>query len=998
MDLLTAMAHLKLTCFHTVQVALDGRPLQRFRSSNNVALLVYLAVERRSHQRSTLAGLLWPDAPEAKARRNLNQILLHLRREVHDQGQHAPFFTITKQTLGWNSESDAWVDVVAFREQLAAVHQHDHADLHTCPTCTDQLAQTIALYQGEFLNDFTIPDSDLFEQWVNTTREQLHRQALDGFVQLSDCYTAQGDLAQAQQIIQQLVDLAPWQEEAHRRLMWLLARRGQRSQALAQYDSLSQILLDELGVPPGEETNTLYDQILAGEIRLDDESSPITATTQSQRTHSSKHPPTSPYLVPPPPPHFVGRTGELEQLQQTLLTGGASIVAIVGMGGAGKTSLATQFAQELRAEFTDGVLWANTTTSDPMAILDSWGRAYGYDFSGLTDVESRASAVRGVLAEKQVLLLLDNVEQTAQVQPLLVQGEDGAVLLTTRDLDVATALNAEPLRLGELAAESSRELLVQILGAERVTAEEEAATTIGELLHHLPLAVEIVAQRLKSRHRMKLAQMVARLQDQQQRLGLEISDRAVRSSFAVSWDALDDALQAFFPLLALFEGRPFAAEALSYLADMDLFAVEDSLYTLTALSLVKEEGEIYYRQHPLLADFAREKLGDAAPVLRRFSDYYYNFSREHAAAYARLQPEWGNIIAAIDAAYQQERWQQVIDYAGILTQTWLAQARFNDARKVHRWTDHAAQQLGDKEAQATNLVRWGEIALEQNEYDEAKEYLSAGLSLWMNLEEDFGVADAQFQLARIDIERGDYEDAKKRLDECLSIRIILGDLAGVAEVKYSQALVCFAYNNLEQAESLLQEALTNQSRFSDHRHMISTLRLLAQVASKNQLFGRAYSFCKEAQNLCLELHEDAELATVQYTLAIIQRDAKDFLAAKTNAEEALTIFRQLGLRRLAGMTLYQLGMILKGLEDVEQALIHTVESISVAKSVQNSLGQLYAIVLLGDLHHSLTNWKESKLAWQEAEQLALQLNHDGVLLQLAEKVGQHSVNCNGSAC
>ncbi|MCB0110975.1 MAG: hypothetical protein KDE53_33875, partial [Caldilineaceae bacterium] len=93
-----------------------------------------------------------------------------------------------------------------------------------------------------------------------------------------------------------------------------------------------------------------------------------------------------------------------------------------GMAGVGKTTLVAQLARLLREHFRDGVLWAYTADSEPLDILGSWAQALGYDFSSLSDVENRAAALRGVLVDKEVLLLLDDVRSVARVRPLLVNG------------------------------------------------------------------------------------------------------------------------------------------------------------------------------------------------------------------------------------------------------------------------------------------------------------------------------------------------------------------------------------------------------------------------------------------------------------------------------------------------------------------------------------------------------------------------------------------------
>ncbi|MCB0090479.1 MAG: bacterial transcriptional activator domain-containing protein, partial [Caldilineaceae bacterium] len=118
-------------------------------------------------------------------------------------------------------------------------------------------AQAAALYAGPFLDDFYVADSDLLEDWMVTTRERLHQQMLTALSKLTEQQETQGKWDNALASVRRLLALAPWQEEAHCQLMRLLARSGQRSAALAQYDTLTQMLMDELGVSPAPETDAL---------------------------------------------------------------------------------------------------------------------------------------------------------------------------------------------------------------------------------------------------------------------------------------------------------------------------------------------------------------------------------------------------------------------------------------------------------------------------------------------------------------------------------------------------------------------------------------------------------------------------------------------------------------------------------------------------------------------------------------------------------------------
>ena len=243
---------LHLTLLGNPEVRRDGVPVTNLRSRKAMALLCYLAVTGRPHRRSFLVGLLWGQMPEAHARNNLSKALTHLRRAV---GSH---LHISRRELAFDRERPYWLDVEAFEQSASAL-----ADI-------EGLQRAVELYRGDFLEGFYVHQSPAFEEWVLAQRARLRELALQALHTLATHHSRRGTAghATAMQYTTRLLALDPWREEAHRQLMVLLARSGQRSAALAQYQTCFQALADELGVEPAEETVALYEQIRAGQLEL----------------------------------------------------------------------------------------------------------------------------------------------------------------------------------------------------------------------------------------------------------------------------------------------------------------------------------------------------------------------------------------------------------------------------------------------------------------------------------------------------------------------------------------------------------------------------------------------------------------------------------------------------------------------------------------------------------------------------------------------------------
>jgi len=225
-----------------------------FKSDKVRALLTYLAVEAdQPHRREALAGLLWPEWPDRQARSNLRYALSNLRRTIGDRDAAPPFLLITRDALQFNIDSEHWLDVAAFTNLRG---------LQDIP----DLERAVALYRGGFLEGFSVGDAAPFEEWALLKREQLSRQVLETLHSLAAIYEEQGEYERAQAYARQQVQLEPWNEEAHQQLMRVLALGGQRSAALAQYQSCSRVLADELGVEPARETVALYESIRDGTL------------------------------------------------------------------------------------------------------------------------------------------------------------------------------------------------------------------------------------------------------------------------------------------------------------------------------------------------------------------------------------------------------------------------------------------------------------------------------------------------------------------------------------------------------------------------------------------------------------------------------------------------------------------------------------------------------------------------------------------------------------
>ncbi|HVX20769.1 MAG TPA: BTAD domain-containing putative transcriptional regulator [Acidimicrobiales bacterium] len=873
----------RVRCLGGLRVEQDGtQPAFAYQKAK--ALVVYLVLNRRPVSRRALAELLWGEVPEQKGRAGLRVVLHDVRRSLGE------VLVAEGDEVGLAGSAPVATDVLAFE---AAVDD-------------GAWDQAVTLYRGPFLDGFSVERAPGFDQWVLQTRERLHQVAATALLARAEEHEAAGATASAVAVLGRMVALDPWDEEARRRLMAVLAGSGRPAAALDVYRGLAHHLAVEAGDVPEDPTMELAEWIAAGSRP----NAPVAAASQAHLTHGA----------------FIGRKAELAALEE-LVAGGARIVTLSGPGGVGKTRLAEELLGGLgggpgptwagTAAFVD-LAGVDTATEIPMAVARSLHLP-------LLGVRPPFDEVVAALRDTPVLVVLDNMEHllpdgAGVVSALVSRCPRVVVVATSRrrlGLRAERVVRVRPLDLpppdgdpATSAASPSVALFLERAAEGGVPLDPTDPTVVADVaelcrrLDGLPLAIEFGA--LQMRYRTP-AEALLELGSRPGELGDHSGDRPSRhrtllDSVDWSYRMLDDDAQRLLRALAVFRGGC----ALDVLAgDRSRWPSVATLVDAGLLDRREADGVTRLVMMESTRTFALtelERRGELADAESRHCAAHLELATRADAALRgrapgqiawldRLDREADNLTAALRYACEHDV-ASGLALANALAWFWHIHGRLQEGSA---WLARLVE-LGDGQV-GTGQVGTGQVGTGQ---------IGTG-----QVGTGRAVADAVLNLARFAIRRGD-DGSPALLDRA---ERLLGDLD-------DRIARC------EVAHLRVQWSLT-AGPISDHA-LADKARLLRTLVTTLDREGAPW-----------------DAARVLLTLATILHLEGDHAGAAAAAREGLSRFEQAADVRGRGAILVVLGLATQELGDVQAGRRQLEEALEHLLAVGDHVQAIHAVLALG---------------------------------------------------
>jgi DNA-binding SARP family transcriptional activator/uncharacterized protein HemY len=920
------------------------------------ALLAALLLEPgRVMSADRLVDLLWEDDPPDTARALVQTHVSALRRVA---GGRLAGVVLTRPpgylaqvpagSLDWRT----FEELVAQGRAAAARGEHQPA--------AAALRQAENLWRGPALDGLT---GNAFA----AAAARLHELRIGALEDRVAADLALGRHAELAGELTVLVEQHPTRERLRAQLMLTLYGMGRATEALAVYRHGRERLIEELGMEPGRELARLHDAILRADPDLpravffepvQGGELPAGGTEPPVGDESPRDRAVVPAQLPADLADFTGRTGPCAELAGALVE--PRVCVIAGPGGVGKSALAVHVAHRVAGEFPDGQLHVelrglSDLPASPVEVLGRFLRALQADGGPLPDsLDERMDRFRTAIADRRILLVLDDATSEAQVRPLLPGGSSCAVLITSRSRLPGLA-GAHLVELDTMSPDEATALLANVAGEQRIREAPHAAAQIVDRCGYLPLAVRIAGARLAARRQWSAQLLATRLADEQRRLDeLQVGDQRLRATIELSYRALPPPAQVALRRLGWLGYVDFAPWVVAALTGTTVTSSTDVAEQLVDAHLVDysrvdDAGRVRYRMHDLVRIYAAEQaaavedhadrvaamtsvIGGWLWLVERLAAELPPATLPHAprgsAAVARpIDPD-----AAEQAVADPQGWLAMEQHSLVLTVEQAATLGLHEAavqlasalcgslfptynlldcwERTHDAAMAAACQAEDTGGKAILLAELGQLRYEQDRFAEARQYLSQALAMFRDAQDARGEAVVLTALGLACREQGYLPEAHHFLDQAATVSAALGDDRAIGNCARIRGSVHLEQGHYAEAWTDLDTALAAYTRAGSRRGEALTLR----------------------------------------TIGLVHRATGDLDAAEQAFQSALEILDRIGDRLLAAYCVRALAKTWLRQGHHEKSLAALAEALATCRAAADRWGQALTLRTLGEAY------------------------------------------------
>lgn len=993
---------MKFRLLGPVEVVIDDQPVVIAASRQQITLALLLLGAGHVVSTDRIVDALWGEKPPRTARSQVQITISALRRLLGE-------CVIVTQAPGYLLKvPDECIDLACFEELTASAARA--MTEQRLPDAVKDLRTALAVWRGPALEGMQSEAIQSAATRLNELRTSTHQ----------NCLELELQLGQHQEIVGELTELVaeyPLNEHFRGQLMLALYRGGRQADALEIFRSGREVLQEELGLDPSPELCRLEQAILTRDPEIDLPGlRPSTGVTGLPGTAA----PPVPRQLPRTIADFTGREEILAKVS-LIATGQDTsddppevpVVVLIGRGGVGKTSLAIRAAHLLSSQFPDGQLFLQHRQDMPnsnASLMEQLLRSFGVHSGAIpSDLEGRMAMYRSMLAGLRVLVVIDGAQREDDIVPFL-PGVSGCAAIVTCGQHVTELEGVHQIQVGPLDDQSADSLLRTLVGEHRVTAEPDAARELIQLCEGIPLAMRIVAAKLRVRPHWPISHMVRQLQDETRRLDeLDFKGSSIRATIAVAYDSLDNSAQCLFRRLSLVGAGNFASWVGAPLLDADIEDAEDLLQQLMAAHLVEatllDEETVRFHLHDLVRIFAVERCAedestaDRLDAMRRLLRcwlfiattarrriYGGDFAVLHGTAEHWPLPqnsmvlqhdpvEWfrierSSLVAAVFQAAQLGMDELCWDLAGTAVTVFESGLHNDDWRTSHASALSAVRNAGNKRGEAALLASLGTLETSVR-IATANSCFEQSLKMFDEIGDQQGRTLALNGLAILSSLNGDYDEALARYEQAIAGFREIEDVVSEAYILKSMAQISIDRFEYVAAERMLDDALSIAQRRDASRLTAQVQYAMAELQLRR---GRAEPAAEALSSVLRLTEETGDIVGQAFALAAAgnaKRMLGDFAGAESALGAALDLARRAGNRLIRGRSLLGLAELHLARDEEHVALARAEESISVFREHgAEGVWQARALELLGRIHEQAGRPGIAVHAWQAAAELA----------------------------